>query len=31
VFHLVYYKWFRRTRNITELGWDYKEVGGWVR
>jgi hypothetical protein len=28
VFHLVYYKWFRRTRNITELGLDYKEVGG---
>ena len=21
------YKWFRRTRNITELGLDYKEVG----
>jgi len=27
VFHLVSYKWFRRTRNITELGGDYKEVG----
>jgi hypothetical protein len=26
VFHLVSYKWFRRTRNITELGLDYKEV-----
>ena len=24
---LFSYKWFRRTRNITELGLDYKEVG----
>jgi hypothetical protein len=29
VFHLVCYKCFRRTRNITELGLDYKEVGGF--
>jgi hypothetical protein len=28
VFHRVSDKWFRRTRNITELGLDYKEVGG---
>ena len=27
MFHLVSYKWFRRTENITELGLDYKEVG----
>ena len=27
VFHRVCYKWFRRTRNIAELGLDYKEVG----
>ena len=27
MFHRVSYKWFRRTENITELGWDYKEVG----
>ena len=27
MFHLVPYKWFRRTENITELGLDYKEVG----
>ena len=30
VFHLVYYKCFRRKENITELGGDYKEVGDWV-
>ena len=27
MFHLVSYKWFRKTRNITELGLIYKEVG----
>ena len=27
MFHLVSYKWFRRTRNITELRLIYKEVG----
>ena len=27
MFHLVSYRWFRRTRNITELGGDYKEMG----
>ena len=27
MFNLVSYKWFRRTRNITELGLDYKEEG----
>jgi len=27
VSHLVSYKWFRRTENITELGLEYKEVG----
>jgi hypothetical protein len=26
---MVSYKWFRRTENITELGGDYKEVGGF--
>ena len=30
MFHLVSYKWFRRTENITELGLDYKEVGDRV-
>jgi hypothetical protein len=28
VFQRVCYKWFRRTKDITELGLDYKEVGG---
>ena len=28
MFHRVSYKSFRRTENITELGGDYKEVGG---
>jgi hypothetical protein len=28
VFHRVSYKSFRRTRNITELGLFYNEVGG---
>jgi hypothetical protein len=28
MFHLVSHNWFRRTENITELGVDYKEVGG---
>jgi len=27
MFHLVYYWWIRRSRNITELGLEYKEVG----
>jgi hypothetical protein len=27
VFHLVSYKWFRRTRNIPELGLDYNVCG----
>ena len=31
VFHLVSYKWFRRTRNIPELGLFYKEVGKYPK
>jgi len=31
MFHLVSYKWFRRTQYITSIGLDYKEVGGLWR
>ena len=31
VFHLVSYKWFRRTQYISELGVDYNVWGFYLR